>query len=1027
MHPGKHTHILALWLLLAAEASSVSYATAARGDATNAPTAATALRRSRHAKTRRTGTNSRQQPQTQADPLYANVQAWLAAYTLACTAPAEVCRLESVAIDDENEVVRIFTNASFASQPITRPTVDDAYAQLRQLLPATCRDYRIMLFANRQLIDDLVPMGKDSESEPLRQWHDTGHGGNAWVTPLDRPYAVDDGLEGRHISLWASHGRYYSQQDAKWMWQRPSLYCTNEDLFSQTFVVPLLIPMLENAGAVVFTPRERDWQRREAVVDNDTPEAGGTYTEHNGAARWATCGTGFAHLKATYTDFDNPFLDGTARMAEATHRRSKPATATWTPAIPAGGRYAVYVSYATLPTSVPDATYVVCHRGVATRFRVNQQMGGATWVYLGTFDFAAGDPAHNYVQLTNHSNYRGHVTADGVRFGGGMGNIARGDSTNVATSGLPRCLEGARYAAQWAGMSPSIFAGKGGINDYAEDINVRSYMTNYLAGGSAYVPQDSGLHVPIELSLALHTDAGITADSSAIGSLAIYTTDHNEGRLRAGMSRLASRDLADAILTQLNADISATCGSWTRRSLWDRNYSETREPEVPAAIVEMLSHQNFTDMCRAHDPLFKFTVARAIYKATLRYIHAAHGDAHPVVQPLPVTALMARATTRNDGDASIYLSWQPTADPLEPTAKATEYVVYHAAGDGGFDNGTTTTHTTLRIDGAPRGVVHRFRVTAANAGGQSMPSQEVCAYLAAERRAPAILVVDAFDRLAAPQVVRGDTATGFDMNLDAGVPLGSMPAFCGRQQFFRSTTAAREGFGALGYSGSELEGIFVAGNTLDWASRHAADIVRATQGRANISSCTAAALATGSFDSRPYALMDIAAGAQRADGYSLRQAKLFTEPLRSALAEYTRNGGSVMLSGAYVATDMLSADERLFTRQVLRYEYAGTVATESLTAIEGMGLQPQLPSTPNEDIYCVRTADCLAPAPSTPQGATPDAFCAMTYAPTSQSAAVAYQGNTYRTLTLGFPIEAVTDSDVRTRLWQAILQFLLPR
>ena len=37
--------------------------------------------------------------------------------------------------------------------------------------------------------------------------------------------------------------------------------------------------MLENAGAVVFTPRERDWQRYEVIVDNNTCTKGSHYLE----------------------------------------------------------------------------------------------------------------------------------------------------------------------------------------------------------------------------------------------------------------------------------------------------------------------------------------------------------------------------------------------------------------------------------------------------------------------------------------------------------------------------------------------------------------------------------------------------------------------------------------------------------------------------------------------------------------------------------------------------------------------------
>ena len=48
-------------------------------------------------------------------------------------------------------------------------------------------------------------------------------------------------------------------------------------------------------------------------------------------------------------------------------------------------------------------------------------MGGGTWVYLGTFAFDKGCNIFNRVILTNHSKHRGVVTADAVRFGGGMG------------------------------------------------------------------------------------------------------------------------------------------------------------------------------------------------------------------------------------------------------------------------------------------------------------------------------------------------------------------------------------------------------------------------------------------------------------------------------------------------------------------------------------------------------------------------------------------------------------------------------
>ena len=85
------------------------------------------------------------------------------------------------------------------------------------------------------------------------------------------------------------------------------------------------------------------------------------------------------------------------------------------------------------------------------------------------------------VVLTNQSNYRGVVTADAVRFGGGVGQMERGQA---GTSGLPRFLEAARYYAHWAGIPDTLVNTEKGANDYADDLRVRSNMLNYLAGGS---------------------------------------------------------------------------------------------------------------------------------------------------------------------------------------------------------------------------------------------------------------------------------------------------------------------------------------------------------------------------------------------------------------------------------------------------------------------------------------------------------------------------------------------------------------
>ena len=272
-------------------------------------------------------------------------------------------------------------------------------------------------------------------------WGKTNYRGHGWVENKSRPFEITKGLDGRHLALWASHGIYYDAEKMIWKWQRPNLFCTTEDLFTQTIVVPYLMKMLENAGANVFSPRERDWQKNEYIVDNNTHTA--PYFTHD--AKWIpTAAKGFAMHQGVYYDGENPFTAGTALMTTSTKRKASVSTASYQPNITEEGRYAVYVSYQSTPESVQDAQYLVYHKGQCTEYRVNQQMGGGTWVYLGTFDFDKGCNEFNRVVVTNHSRKKGIVTTDAVRFGGGMGNIERGGDI----SHMPRCLEGARYYAQ---------------------------------------------------------------------------------------------------------------------------------------------------------------------------------------------------------------------------------------------------------------------------------------------------------------------------------------------------------------------------------------------------------------------------------------------------------------------------------------------------------------------------------------------------------------------------------------------------
>ena len=708
--------------------------------------------------------------------------------------------MESFDVDDSKKQLRLVVSPAFATQNFTAKSVKFYYKKLASSLPKPYSRYNLTIESAGLPIEQLVAGAKTDDNGIAAIWGNIDYSGQPWVMNESKPFFVSHGLFDRHLSVWASHGIYYDQKKSRWKWQRPNLFCTTEDLFTQTIVVPYLIPMLENAGAVVYTPRERDWQKNEVIVDNDNKRG---YVEDNGKEKWLdTEDKGFAFHTGTYRDGENPFVSGTARKVKAVKKGAE-SWASYQPTIPQAGRYAVYVSYQTLDNSIDDATYIVFHKGERTIFKVNQKMGGGTWVYLGTFDFDKGNSDDNRVVVTNLSEKRGIVTTDAVRFGGGMGNIQRGG----AMSGMPRSIEGARYSAQWAGAPYSVYGGRGGSDDYADDINTRSNMTNWLAGGSVYVPTLDGLKVPIELSLAVHSDAGYAnRTDSIIGSLAICTTNFNDGRLNSGVSRMVSHDFAEALLSGLQHDITAKYGKWSRRYLWDRNYSETRKPEVPSAIIETMSHQNFGDMRYGLDPNFRFTMARSLYKTILRYVSKGH-ERPFVVQPLPVNNLRVERTDNQ----MLRLTWLPVKDEQEPTAVPTAYNIYISENGGGFDNGRIVQGTSFVFE-ARRGVVYKFRVTAVNRGGESFPSETLAAYLSPDADAKDILVVDGFKRLSGPAIVDDNTRLGFDLDADMGVTLGLAAGWNGRQQCFNRSRGGSEGPNALGYSGDELAGTFVMGN-----------------------------------------------------------------------------------------------------------------------------------------------------------------------------------------------------------------------
>ena len=924
-------------------------------------------------------------------------------------------RKNNIVVNNKAKKVIIYANEAFAGQAFTPEVVDKIYADIRAILPKKLRGYKIEVVYKGRSIEERVPniyrAGKDVDES--RIWGSVRYDGAPWVKDASRPFDITSGLDGRHIALWQSHGRYYYADGDFWKWQRPLLYCTTEDLLTQSIVVPLLMPMLENAGALVYTPRERDWQTNCVIADNDLcigkkTRYGESETREN---KWRTRANGYAPLKSVYYDMDDPFSMGSSRCVQTTKNTKRLSKAVWTPDIPESGEYAVYVAYETFANSVPDAAYAVLHSGGETEFRVNQTMGGGTWVYLGTFHFNKGYDKEQGVVLLNYSNHDGVVSADAVRFGGGMGNVARGPQEQL--SGLPRYLEGARYNMLTGGFPYEAYSVYKGESDYRDDVVCRPSAVNYLSGGSVFNPDTTGLNVPLELSFGFHSDAGVSAEDNLIGSLGVVTTEFNGDTLETGLSRQMSRDAVSFLLNSVQDDLTARYGKrWPVRGILDRNYGETRVPYIPSVIFESLSHQNFMDMVYAHDPDFKFTLARSVYKALLKHLCYVRGDDY-VVQPLPVSHF---AMSMSKNDKEVQLSWRPVEDVLEPTAKPERYIVYKSVNGAGFDNGTVVNapHCTVPVE---KNVLYSFKVAALNDGGCSLPSEELTLYIAKEEKGR-VLVVNGFHRLSGPDTIFTGKRIGFDLDADPGVPYMRTPEYCGRQlDFMRENINIEDG---LGLSGSEYEGMMVAGNTLNYPRMHGDAL--ASNGISFLS-CGSEAVIDGIVNLSDYRVVDLILGVEKqgADGSLLHYNapyKTFPAALQEKLAAYCHCGGNLFVSGAFIASDMQGCDaDRQFIRELLHFDYGGSVTELSDNLISGSGLNLSICRSVNPDCYAVSRPDILKPLD--------EAFVSFIFDGCKESAGVAYAGKGYRTLSISFPFESVQNSTQRAKLMGAVMRFLL--
>jgi hypothetical protein len=389
-------------------------------------------------------------------------------------------------------------------------------------------------------------------------------------------------------------------------------------------------------------------------------------------------------------------------------------------------------------------------------------------------------------------------------------------------------------------------------------------------------------------------------------------------------------------------------------------------------------------------------VGRAVYKAILKYLATMHGTDY-VVQPLPVRRF---AVTEGSKKHTFRLNWQGVNDPLEPTAKPQHYVVYVRTDDGGWDNGTLVKGTDYTFTAEP-GRRYAFRVTAANRGGESFPSETLAAYEAPNTRGT-VLIVNGFTRLSGPATLETETEQGFLLEQDPGVPYIYSSSFCGPQLGFDRARIGKEDETGLGYSGNDWEGLRIAGNTFDYPALHGRAIAAA--GGYSYVSCSLEAAEQERVRLTDYEMVDYLTGVQL---------NPYPSEMESRLIEYCSAGGRLLVSGAHTGSGTTNTH---FVENILHVKAEGSMLGNPSAEVFGANTTFTLPRTVNEQCYAVPSPDCLT--------ALSPAYTAFVYQPSRYSAGVAFKGS-YRVFTLGFPFEAIQGEGERNRVMQGVMGFLL--
>ena len=517
-----------------------------------------------------------------------------------------------------------------------------------------------------------------------------------------------DSLVGKTVYVSAGHGWLWN--GSRWVTQRPPYEGIIEDHNNAEAVDQYLIPYLENAGATVIPMRERDWNASRAIVDDD--EGTPTFVTSGAWSATSFSGTGYSGGDYHYALTDGPT-----------------AVCTWTLSVPQKGVYAVYAWVRPGANRAPDAHYTVHHAGGRDSVRINQQIRGSTWRYLGSYPFYAGTAT---VTLNSESEIGGKaVIADALRLGSAAFDSLDGISDPDFGPGTPApdrpwWETSTYYYSQWMGYEPG---------SYFNDVVARPMFARWNHIGSG---EDA-----VYISWHSNGYAGVTRGTESYVHKPYVDGDGVEHPRTEG-----SVELQHFVHQELIHDIRVGWDQdWIDRGMKQMNLGEMRllyddDPDgrLPGVLVEVAFHDHPDDAAALKNPRFNQLAARALYQGIVRYFEDQDG-VERTLAPEPPTHLRVENTDNN----ALRISWAPSpVDTLDLGGEAaTAYRVYTSTDGFAWREPLTVLGNSCNLTGLAEGATVYVRVTAINTGGESFPTE----VLGARVGDPGLLIVNGFDKL----------------------------------------------------------------------------------------------------------------------------------------------------------------------------------------------------------------------------------------------------------------------------------------